>query len=211
MTLLMLPLIVVLRWIQPQVEPLTAAELKDALETVSPANRTYAGVRDCLSGEVFREAWKATMRYRPAAKQLAVADFRQPSCMQRFYLIDLVKNRLLIQSWVAHGRNSGEDMAVHFSNENSSNMSSSGAFLIGASFRSPKHGDAFLLEGLEKGINNNARMREIILHGADYVNEAFIEANGRCGRSLGCPALSPEVMQQVTGLLQPGSILYIHR
>lgn len=211
MTLLMLPLVIMLNWFRPQVQPLSTAELRHALEVVSPANRSYSGMQDCMEREVFRAAWAAKMQYRREASVLAIADFTQPSSAQRFYLVDLRENRLVLQSWVAHGRNSGDDIALHFSNENASNMSSSGTFLVGERFISPKHGPALLLEGLEKGVNDHARTREIIIHGADYVNEEFIEAHGRCGRSLGCPALAPEVMQKVNLVLKPGSILYIHR
>lgn len=211
MTLLMLPLVIILNWFRPQVQPLSSTELRHALEVVSPANRSYSGMQDCMEREVFRAAWAAKMRYCPDASMLAIADFTQPSAMQRFYLVDLKANRLILQSWVAHGRNSGDDVALRFSNENASNMSSCGTFRIGEPIISPKHGPAFLLEGLEKGVNDNARMREIIIHGADYVKEEFIEAHGRCGRSLGCPALAPEVMQKVNLVLRPGSILYIHR
>ena len=211
MTLLMLPLVILLHWFQPQVRPLSHEELLHALERVSPANRTFSALQGCMDPKVFREAWAATIRQRPEAPLLAIADFTQPSSVQRFYLVDLKANRLLLQTWVAHGRNSGDDFAVYFSNENASNKSSKGTFLIGEPFHSPKHGDAFLLEGLDKGVNDNARSREIIIHGADYVREEFIEAHGRCGRSLGCPALPPEAMQKVSRLLKPGSILYIHR
>lgn len=89
-------------------------------------------------------------------------------------------------------------------------MSSPGFYKIGEEFISPKHGDALMLEGLDKGINDQARSREIIIHGADYVSAEFIRSQGRCGRSHGCPALSRQDMQTALQLLKPGSMLYIH-
>jgi hypothetical protein len=121
-----------------------------------------------------------------------------------------VNKELVMQTWVAHGKNSGENYVTNFSNKHSSHMSSKGFFRIEDSFESPKHGTSLALEGLEKGINDNAREREIIMHAADYVSEKFIEANGRCGRSYGCPALSKEDMQKALQLLKSGSLLYIH-
>ena len=82
--------------------------------------------------------------------------------------------------------------------------------MIGEEFISPKHGPSLVLNGLEKNLNDRARMREIIIHGADYVSEDFIEQHGRCGRSYGCPALPQEQMPTVISLLKPGSLLYIY-
>lgn len=143
-------------------------------------------------------------------QRVAVVDFTRPSEQQRFYIIDPLTGRILLQTWVAHGRNTGDRIARHFSNTPSSLMSSPGLYRVGEAFNSPKHGTALVLEGLDKGVNDNARTREIIIHGADYVSEAYIEQNGRCGRSHGCPAVPREEMHSVMELLPPGSLLYIY-
>ncbi|MBL7923968.1 MAG: murein L,D-transpeptidase catalytic domain family protein [Bacteroidia bacterium] len=170
----------------------------------------YDQLEGCLEKEAFTAAWQGMLRYNPEARMLAIADLSQASDKQRFYIINLEKKEVNLQTWVAHGKNSGDQYALNFSNTNASHMSSRGFFRIGEEFISPKHGPALLLEGLEKGVNDRARMREIIIHGADYVSEDFIETHGRCGRSHGCPALPREEMAKVIRLLPPGSLLYIH-
>jgi hypothetical protein len=179
-------------------------------ESRSEAELIYESIRDCIDRDAFVKAYAGVQKWNPCAAMIAIADFSKPSDQQRFYIIDLVNKELVMQTWVAHGKNSGEYYVTKFSNKISSHMSSKGFFRIEESFESPKHGTSLALDGLEKGINDNAREREIILHAADYVSEKFIEENGRCGRSYGCPALSKEDMQKALQLLKPGSLLYIH-
>ncbi len=176
----------------------------------SEAELIYEPISDCLDREAFMTAYAGVQRWNPCAERIAIADFSKPSDQQRFYIIDLANKEIVLQTWVAHGKNSGENYVTQFSNKMSSHMSSKGFFMIEESFESPKHGTSLALDGLEKGINDKAREREIIMHGAEYVSEQFIEENGRCGRSYGCPVLSKEDMQKALQLLKPGSILYIH-
>ena len=179
-------------------------------KAMSPVDVIYSHLDHCINQSVFQEAYAGVQKFNPQAEYLAIADLSQGSEQQRFYIIDLNKKEIVLQTWVAHGKNSGDNYAHKFSNTMSSHMSSKGFLMIGETFESPKHGTSFALEGLQKGINDRARDREIIMHGADYVSEAFIEANGRCGRSYGCPALPREEMKKALEILTPGSILYIH-
>lgn len=176
--------------------------------TVSPVI-TCTEMEHCLGNGLVN---KVLSRIPPEQKRvhIALVDFSRPSDQQRFYIIDPVAGRILLQTWVAHGRNTGDKVAMHFSNTPSSLMSSPGLYRVGEAFSSPKHGTALVLDGLDKGVNDNARAREIILHGADYVGEAYIEQNGRCGRSHGCPAVPRGEMNKVKELLPPGSLLYIY-
>lgn len=174
------------------------------------ADLIYDQLQGCIKKDAFYIAYQGVQKWNPDARMLAIADLSQGSEKQRFYIIDLEKKEVILQTWVAHGKNSGDNFAIHFSNRDASHMSSKGFFSIGEEFISPKHGPALLLEGLEKGLNDQARSREIIIHGADYVSESFIESHGRCGRSYGCPALPREEMAKAIRLLAPGSLLYIH-
>lgn len=185
-------------------------ESSKSIEIRSEAELIFEPIRDCIDRDAFMKAYAGVQKWNPCAEMIAIADFSKPSDQQRFYIIDLTSKEIVLQTWVAHGIKSGENYVAKFSNKISSHMSSKGFFLIDETFESPKHGTSFALNGLEKGINDKAREREIIMHAADYVSEAFIEDNGRCGRSYGCPALSKEDMKKALQLLKPGSLLYIH-
>ncbi len=182
---------------------------KIALEK-SEAEIVFEKVSDCIDRPAFMKAYAGVQKWNPCAEMIAIADFSKPSDQQRFYIIDLTTKEIVLQTWVAHGKNSGDNFVTQFSNKMSSHMSSKGFYLIEESFETPKHGTSLALDGLEKGINDKAREREIIMHAADYVSEEFIEDNGRCGRSYGCPALSKDDMKKALQLLKPGSLLYIH-
>ena len=179
-------------------------------EIRSEAELIFEPLSDCIDRNAFMKAYAGVQKWNPCAEMIAIADFSKPSDQQRFYIIDLTTKEIVLQTWVAHGKNSGGNFVTQFSNKMSSHKSSKGFFLIEETFESPKHGTSLALDGLEKGINDKAREREIIMHAADYVSEEFIEDNGRCGRSYGCPALSKDDMKKALQLLKPGSLLYIH-
>jgi len=140
---------------------------------------------------------------------LAIADFSQPSSNKRLYILDLKNYKLLFHTLVAHGRNSGKDMAVAFSNKMSSNMSSPGFYVTGDTY-SGKHGYSLKLNGVEKGINDNAYNRAIVVHGADYVNETLAAKQGYIGRSLGCPAISTREAQPIINTIRNNSCFFIY-
>jgi len=125
---------------------------------------------------------------------LTIIDYELPSYQQRLWVIDMVTGRLLHQEWVAHGmgkpRGSGGNMeeALSFSNEKGTLKSSLGLFITAETYYG-RHGYSLKLDGLEEGVNDNARERLIVLHSAHYVSED--RADDRLiGRSWGCPAPS---------------------
>ncbi|MCC9063268.1 murein L,D-transpeptidase catalytic domain family protein [Flavobacterium piscisymbiosum] len=140
---------------------------------------------------------------------LTVIDFSLSSNTKRLWVIDLTTNTILFNSLVAHGRNTGEEFASNFSNSNSSFKSSLGFYATGEIYQG-KHGASLRLDGLENGINSNARQRGVVMHGADYVSESFIRDHKRLGRSQGCPALPIELTDEIIELIKDKSCLYIY-
>ena len=115
---------------------------------------------------------------------LAIVDFSQPSNAKRLYVIDLNSYQLVYNTYVAHGMKTGKLNAVSFSNKQSSNKSSLGFYVTGETYNGT-NGYSLRLQGMEKGINDGAMRRGIVIHGADYVCEGLIESQGYIGRSWG--------------------------
>jgi hypothetical protein len=141
------------------------------------------------------------------AQRLAVIDYAQPSIARRLWIFDLQEQRLLLNDLVAHGRLSGENLATRFSNALGSHQSSLGLFRGAESYRG-KHGYSLRLDGLEPGVNDRARERAIVIHGAAYVDPRLATSQGRIGRSLGCPAVRPEVARLVVDQLKGGQFVF---
>ena len=142
-------------------------------------------------------------------KILSIIDMSLPSGRKRFFVIDVKNYKLLFVTYVAHGKNSGLDKALYFSNEPESNKSSVGFYTTLATY-SGVHGYSLRLEGHEIGFNNNALERDIVVHSADYVDESVVKSQGYLGRSLGCPALSPEIYKQVITKIKNGTCLFVY-
>lgn len=163
-----------------------------------------------LNKEAFCQAvtgyWKITGRKREV---LTVIDFSKPSTEQRLYVFDMKEHKMLFSSVVAHGRNSGNNYATSFSNEYGSYKSSLGFYLTETTYQG-KNGYSLILNGLEKGINDKARMRSIVVHGADYADPSVARCGGRLGRSLGCPALPPALSRPIIDAIKGGSVMYIY-
>lgn len=140
---------------------------------------------------------------------LTVIDFNKSSKEERFFVIDLSKYKLIHESLVAHGKNSGWDIPSSFSNLANSHQSSLGFYVTGETYIG-KHGLSLKLDGLEKGINDNARKRHIVIHSADYVSDSFVEKIGRLGRSFGCPSLPAENYNKIIDLIKDKSLIFIY-
>ncbi|WP_114751838.1 murein L,D-transpeptidase catalytic domain family protein [Pleomorphovibrio marinus] len=142
-------------------------------------------------------------------KPLTLIDFSLPSTQERLWIFDINKTELLYQTYVSHGKNSGNRWARQFSNTHSSYMSSLGFYITAETYEG-KHGYSLKLDGIEPGFNDQARPRAIVIHGAEYVEESFIQTYGRLGRSLGCPALPPDLTQPIIDLIKDKSCLFIY-
>lgn len=140
---------------------------------------------------------------------LTLIDFSLSSNTKRLWVIDMTTNKILFNSLVAHGRNTGEEFASAFSNLNSSFKSSLGFYATGEIYQG-KHGASLRLDGLERGLNDKARERGVVMHGADYVSESFIRDHKRLGRSQGCPALPVELTDEIIETIKNKSCLYIY-
>lgn len=140
---------------------------------------------------------------------LTIVDYSLPSTEKRLWIIDTKENKIVMNSLVAHGKNSGENYATSFSNKNESNKSSLGFFVTGETYIG-KHGLSLRLDGLERGVNDGARDRSIVMHAADYVTETFAKVHHRLGLSHGCPALPPSLSNKIIATIKGKSCLFVY-
>lgn len=144
---------------------------------------------------------------------LTVIDYARPSSQRRLWVIDPATKRVLIHDFVAHGRGSTDDAdpdrLVRYGNEPSSHRSSRGVYLTGTTYTG-QHGHSLELHGLERGVNDRAFERRIVMHPAHYASASFrAQSGGRLGRSFGCPALDPAVSRKIIDRIADGSVLFI--
>jgi hypothetical protein len=139
---------------------------------------------------------------------LTIVDFRMSANNKRLWVIDLSKKKALFHSLAAHGKNSGNVFARKFSNTPNSNQSSLGFYVTGKTYIG-KHGISLKLHGMEKGINDMAEARAIVMHGADYVSESYVKKYGRLGRSFGCPAVPMGLHKKLIPLIADGTCLFM--
>ena len=142
-------------------------------------------------------------------KIISIVDFSLPSSRKRLFVIDLEKAKLVFNTYVAHGANSGTATANRFSNTPESNMSSLGFYETQGTYMG-SNGYSLKLEGLESGINDNANRRAIVIHGAPYVSESMARMQGYIGRSWGCPALPENLNKPIIDKIKNGSCLFIY-
>ena len=138
---------------------------------------------------------------------LTVIDYSRPSVEPRLWTFDLRTGELLFRELVAHGRNTGDNLAKHFSNDMDSRQSSIGLFVTDEPYFG-SNGYSLRLDGLDAGFNNRARERAIVMHGAPYVSAEIAARQGRIGRSWGCPALRTAVAAKVIDRIRGGSVIF---
>lgn len=205
------------------VSPLCRLSVGDTTERIavlhpSAASELEAGERLFeemgLAGKVnfiaFRQAVAGYNKIKEKSKPvLTLIDFSKPSTEERLYVFDIEKKELLYTSVVSHGKNSGANYATSFSNQYGSYKSSLGFYLTEHTYQG-KNGYSLILNGLEKGINDRAKERAIVVHGAAYANPSVAASSGRLGRSFGCPALPQELTKPIINTIKDGSVLFIY-
>lgn len=151
----------------------------------------------------------ATKKGRVKKPVLTVIDYSLPSNKQRMWIFDVRNERLLYNTYVAHGKNSGVNLAKHFSNKNSSKQSSLGTYITKNTYIGHK-GYSLNLQGLDRGYNDNAYNRRVVIHGAWYVEPGFIKKSGRAGLSWGCPAIAKTIAKPVINTIKDGSVVFAY-
>lgn len=142
-----------------------------------------------------------------APPTLTVIDYSRPSSEKRLWVFDLKSRELIYEELVAHGQGSGAGMATQFSNQPDTHRTSLGLFVTDTTYVG-KNGYSLRLDGLDRGFNDRARERAIVMHGAPYVSDGFVKATGRLGRSWGCPAVSDLVARQMIDRVKGGGLVF---
>jgi L,D-transpeptidase catalytic domain len=184
--------------------------IKQALSLYDSMKLSQSG----LDQKAFEYAWRG---YHNLMKQgklkksyvLTVCDFTQSSSNKRLYVIDVAHKKLLFNTYVSHGMNSGIEYATSFSNKANSFKSSLGFFLTSKTYLG-RNGLSLKVQGLEKGVNDLAAKRHIVLHGADYISPEYLKDNGEMGRSLGCTAMPNAMSPKIIKAIKNGSCLFIY-
>ncbi len=185
---------------------------KQNLPEKSECLRVYEDMQleDVINYTAFEYAYAGYNKINVQNKDvMTLIDFSKPSTEERFYVLDMQHKKLLFSTYVSHGKRSGENYATSFSNKPGSHKSSPGFFITENAYHSGRNGYSLVLNGLEKGINDKARQRAIVIHGADYCDPSLIES-GRLGRSFGCPALPININKPIIDTIKDGTLLYIH-
>lgn len=187
------------------------------VSTAAPSNTSVHlqlfedfGLEQMISVEAFEYAMQGAEHIDSKKEDIiTIIDFSLPSTAKRMVVLNLATKEILYHSIVSHGKNSGENYATSFSNIHSSYQSSLGFYTTENTYIG-RNGYSLVLNGLEKGTNDQAKARAVVIHGADYCSEDFIKATGRNGRSYGCPALPRALNQEIIDTIKEGSLLYIY-
>ncbi len=167
-----------------------------------------------LTKKAFEYAWKGYHYLLEKGRLtneniLSICDFSQSSRRKRFYIIDLTERKILLNTYVAHGRSSGGEYARSFSNNPESHKSSLGFYITRRTYFGD-HGLALKIDGQERGFNDKADARNIVIHGSKYVGKQFLNNNRFNGRSFGCPAIPAKDSPKVINTIKDGSCLFIY-
>ncbi len=197
-----------------------SAEVKKAFEVkmvIKQALTLYDSMKLEKSGldqKAFEYAWRGYHNLLKTGQLkksyvLSICDFTQSSSSKRMYVIDVVHKKLLYNTYVSHGMNSGVEYATSFSNRADSYKSSLGFFITSKTYTG-KNGLSLKVRGIEKGYNDQASKRHIVLHGSNYISPEYLKDNGEMGRSLGCAAIPNSMSPKIIKTIKNGSCLFIY-
>ncbi|WP_307310752.1 murein L,D-transpeptidase catalytic domain family protein [Epilithonimonas hungarica] len=184
----------------------------------NPAEEIYKELQftdETLNFEVFEKAFlgfqnlKSSGKLEPSAKLLSVCDFSLSSNRKRLWVIDLGEKKVLFNTLVAHGKETGEEFATNFSNTEDSHQSSMGFYVTEQTYNGD-NGYSLRLFGMDRGYNDAALERCIVMHGAKYVSEDFIKSEKRLGRSWGCPAVPTSLAKPIINTIKNRTCLFIY-
>lgn len=202
-----------------KIETLHNVKSEKTTSTVSSSEALYKSITfeegHELNEEVFFKALTGFENLKKAgllnqdSHLLTVCDFSMSSNTKRLWVIDTEEKKVLFNSLVAHGKNTGEEFATNFSNTNSSLQSSLGFYITDATYNGD-NGYSLKLLGMDKGFNDAAYKRAIVMHGADYVSEEFAATHKRIGRSWGCPAVPRALTQPIINTIKGRNCLFIY-
>lgn len=168
-----------------------------------------------VSFDAFNKAYQGYLNLKKAGKLtggdiISIADFSQISAKKRLWIIDLARKKVLFNTQVAHGQGSGGEFPTVFSNTGDTHQSSIG-FYVTKSTYGGKHGTSLRIAGMDKGFNDNAEARSVVIHPANYCSPSYMaQHKGGIGRSWGCPAVSPELAQPIINTIKDGTMLFIY-
>jgi len=202
--------------------PLPVVAVSPANNTAPPSTDNIAQVlyttinlqQYGLSEEAFDYAWKGYEKLLAKgmisrSNYLTICDFSQSSKQKRLYIIDVVNQQLVTNTYVAHGKNSGAEYATRFSNKPESLQSSLGFYITDRTYTG-EHGLSLRINGVDPGYNDNAMERTIVIHGAAYVDPARAKAGVFMGRSWGCPAVPQKESAEIITTIKNGTCLFIY-
>jgi hypothetical protein len=141
--------------------------------------------------------------------KIIFVDMSKPSTEDRLYIIDTTTGLVEHQAKVSHGAKSGDLYATKFSNKVDSHKTSIGVYSTGKHYYG-KYGKSLKLHGLDKGFNDNAYKRNVVVHYAPYATDKYVEENGRLGKSWGCPSVDKETMNKILDATEEQTILIIY-
>ncbi|PSK92205.1 murein L,D-transpeptidase catalytic domain family protein [Taibaiella chishuiensis] len=173
------------------------------------------GKEEPLSRDVFRKAYLGYLNLRDADKLnkdeqiISICDFSLSANVKRLWVINLESHKVLFHTLVAHGQGTGDEFAMNFSNRDNSHQSSLGFYVTQETY-SGDNGYSLKLNGMDRGYNDRAYDRAIVMHGAAYVCDSYIRSNQRLGRSWGCPAVPVALAGPIINTIKDGTCLYIY-